>query len=454
MTKKAIAFPAAAAALLGAVILSFFITEYSLQLRAGGVLGACLILWISEAMPISLSSLMMICLLPFLGLMSFNDALSNFGVNTALFIMASSGITIALSDGAIPKFLTNLMMKKFGGKPRLLILGTALLVTVFSAFVSSLATCALFTALIVSALKSSGIRAGQTNLGKALMLTVPACAGIGGFMSPAGTPANILVIDLLKQQGIEVTFLKWCAVGFPVGIPAALLFALSVMLVFKPEKDLNPVVYSEVKFSPADIKTLVIVSAVIVGWFLTSFLPVISPTIVALLGLSVMFFPGFDLLDMKKFSSGVNWDLVLAMGSVSILMTAVSGTGLLSDISGALFGNISSLSPVLIIIIISLVICLLRAFIPTTTAVIALFAPMLISVSQTTGLRIAPLLMTASFWAASALLLIYTEPIYLISYKEGYFSEADLLKTGALPSLILCVAATLGIAGITRLLGM
>ena len=116
MTKKAIAFPAAAAALLGAVILSFFITEYSLQLRAVGVLGACLILWISEAMPISLSSLMMICLLPFLGLMSFNDALSNFGVNTALFIMASSGITIALSDGAIPKFLTNLMMKKLGGK--------------------------------------------------------------------------------------------------------------------------------------------------------------------------------------------------------------------------------------------------------------------------------------------------------------------------------------------------
>ena len=57
MTKKAIAFPAAAAALLGAVILSFFITEYSLQLRAVGVLGACLILWISEAMPISLSSL-------------------------------------------------------------------------------------------------------------------------------------------------------------------------------------------------------------------------------------------------------------------------------------------------------------------------------------------------------------------------------------------------------------
>ena len=107
-----------------------------------------------------------------------------------------------------------------------------------------------------------------------------------------------------------------------------------------------------------------------------------------------------------------------------------------------------------VMIIISLVIYLLRAFIPTTTAVIALFAPMLISVSQTTGLSISALLMTASFWAASALLLIYTEPIYLISYKEGYFRELDLLKTGIIPSLALSAAATFVIYYLTCLVGI
>lgn len=454
MKKKTIAVAAAAAVLILSVILSFIITDYNMHLRAVGILVACLILWVSEAMPISISALLMIALLPFLGLMSFDEAISNFGVNTSLFIMASSGITIALSNGAIPKFLTNLLMKKCGRHPVILIFGVALLVALFSAFVSSLATCALYTALVAAALKASGIKPGQTNFGKALMLIIPACAGIGGFMSPAGTPANILVIDLLKQQGIDVTFLKWCAVGFPIGIIAVLLFTLSVVLVFKPEKDIEPIEYDQVKFSSQDISTLVIVAAVIIGWFLTSFIPGINPTMVAIIGLAIMFFPPVRLLDIQKFSHGVNWDLVLAMGSVSVLMTAISDTGLLTDVSNALFGNIGSLAPIVIMVIISLVICILRSFIPTTTAVIVLFAPMLISISQTTGLSIGALLMTASFWAASALLLIYTEPIYLITYKEGYFSETDLLKTGIIPSLVLSVIATLGIDSLTRLLGI
>ncbi len=78
---------------------------------------------------------------------------------------------------------------------------------------------------------------------------------------------------------------------------------------------------------------------------------------------------------------------------------------------------------------------------------------MLISVSQTTGLSVSSLLLTASFRAASALLLIYTEPIYLIAYKEGCFSEADLLKAGIVPSLLLSVAATPGICYLSNLVG-
>ena len=215
MKKKTVAVSAAAAALLLFVVLSLIFQDRCMQLRAVGVLAACLILWITEALPISVSSLLMIALLPFLGMMRFEDAISNFGVNTALFIMASSGITIALSEGAVPKYLTNLIMKRCGKHPKLLIVGTALTVALFSAFVSSLATCALFTALVVSALKGSGIRPGQTRLGKALVLVIPACAGIGGFMSPAGTPANILVMDLLQQQGIAITFSNGARSVFP-----------------------------------------------------------------------------------------------------------------------------------------------------------------------------------------------------------------------------------------------
>ena len=69
-------------------------------------------------------------------------------------------------------------------------------------------------------------------------------------------------------------------------------------------------------------------------------------------------------------------------------------------------------------------------------------------------MSVSALLMTASFWAATALLLIHTEPIYLISYKEGYFREADLLRVGVVPSLVLSAAATAGIYYLTLMTGL
>lgn len=449
--KKSVFLLAALLIMAASVACSFAVPGKSAEIRAAGLLLCCLTLWITEAMPISISALLMLALLPFLDLMSFGDVLSNFGVNTALFIMASSGITAALSVSAIPRFLANQVIRRCGAHPRSLVIGISLLVAVFSAFVSSLATCALFASMISDMLRQSGIEPRKTNIGKDLMLVIPACAGIGGFMSPAGTPANILVMDLLGQHGIKITFLQWCAIGFPVGLLAALLFALSVIIVFKPEKNVAQIPEGKVRFEKKDIAVAVIMLTVVAGWFAGSFVPLLNPTVVALIGLAALFVTPFDLMDMPRFSKGVNWDLVLAMGSVSVLMTAVADTGLLSALAQSVFNSMGGMAPLVLLMIISLVICLFRAVIPTTTAVIALFAPMLISIAGATGLSLATLLLIASFWAASALLLIYTEPIYLIAYQKNYFTQKDLIKCGAVPSLLLCAAATCGIDALTRI---
>lgn len=448
--KKGIIIAAALLLLAVSVLCSLPFPDSGNAIRAVGMLLCCLVLWITEAMPISVSALLMLALLPFLGLMDWSGVVQNFGVNTALFIMASSGITAALSVSSIPRFLANKVIQRCASRPALLVTGIALLVALFSAFVSSLATCALFSSMISDMLRQVKIEPRKTNLGKDLMLVIPACAGIGGFMSPAGTPANILVMDMLGKEGVHISFLQWCAIGFPVGIFATLLFALSVILVFRPERNAAQIQQEKVRFTKKDIAVAVIVLVVVAGWFLGSFVPLLNPTVVALIGLAALFMTPLDLMDMPRFSKGVNWDLVLAMGSVSVLMTAVADTGLLSQAAQALFSNTQALPPLVLLMLISLVICVFRAVIPTTTAVIALFAPMLLSIATASGLSVATLLLIASFWAASALLLIYTEPIYLIAYQKGYFTQKDLLRCGALPSLLLCAAATFGIDALAR----
>lgn len=421
--------------LIISIILSFIFPTALLKIRAIGILIACLILWISEAVPMFVSTLFMICLLPFLGLMSFNDAISNFGINTAFFIMATSALTIVISESNIPSNIISKMLNKYSNKPKRLLFFLGLFITIFSGFVSSLATCTLFYSLISSCLKKNDIK-NNSNFARDIMMIIPACSGIGGFISPAGTPANLLVIDILKQYNINITFLDWFSIGFPICVLTSLIFILSVVLIYKPEYVQIKNISHSVTYNNKDKLIILILFFVILGWFLSSFYD-ISTTLIALIAMTIMFIPKIDLLNTKKFASGVNWNLVISMGGVSILMIAISNTNVFVDIINAIFNNISNLPVILILFIISLCICLIRTFIPTTTAVIALLSPILINMSSKFNLNTTSLLLLAAYWAACAFLLVFTEPIYMITYKDNYYKAMDLFKVGIIPTLIL-----------------
>lgn len=419
------------------VVLSSAFDFGGFQLKAVGLLAAALMLWISNALPMAISTLLIILVLPLLGLMEYNEVMSNFGVGTSLFIMASSGITVGISKSNIPYKITEKVFSKMGDHTVRLVYCFGLCVTVFSGFVSSLATCTLFTALVSTAMRNMKLKGDNSNLSKALMLVIPVCSGIGGFISPAGTPANILVLDLLNKNGMNLSFGQWCVLGLPVCIISAIIFLTFVVLVFKPEKiDFKTALESK-KLSKDDFKVLFVVVLVIVGWFLSGFVSRLNITLVAMVGLAIFFVPSMKVITFDQFSQGVNWDLVFTMGSVSVLMIAVANTGVITNAAEFLVPYLSGSGIYLLLVGLSLFICIIRAFVPTTTAVIALLAPMLMSISELSELNFGALLLIAAYWAATALLLIYTEPIFLISYKEGDYKQKDLLKVGLPTNLVL-----------------
>lgn len=274
-------------------------------------------------------------------------------------------------------------------------------------------------------------------------------------MSPAGTPANILLIDLLADYNITITFGQWCIIGFPIGLIAVGLFSISLILLFPPESldKSEPNHFKPASaMSPSDTKTIIIVSAVIILWFASGWIKTLNTTMIAIIGLSIMFLPGIALLDWDKFSNGVNWDLVLTMGTVSVLMTGISKTGIMNQISAAVLGGIGDMPLLLSMFCVSLTICIIRAFVPTTTAVVALLVPMLIEISSATGFSMLNLLFILGFWTAAALLLVYTEPIYLITFENRYYRGIDLLKVGLIPCILLSAITVLLIPCITQLI--
>ena len=440
-SKKSICILVSLIIIFAAYVISNFIQQGMEEVVGLAILIASLVLWISNVIPMSLSIVIMIGIMLLLKIISFEQFVSNVSINTATFVMASSGMALAILHSSIPTVVTNNILVKVDERPNFTIFAIGIVVTFFSAFMSSLATCALFSGIVLAVLKENGIKPNRSNFGKAIMLIIPACAGIGGFMSPAGTPANILIMDILNTNGYNISFAQWCIVGFPVGILTSIIFLLSVILVIKPENiKVNNEKIKVAKLEKKEKYIVAIVTLVVINWFISGIFSWLNITLIALIGLLIMLVLKF--VKIKDFFKEMNWDMVFTIGIVTALMFGINNTGLISSITEVIFSNIKFLSPMLVIIISSLVVCIFRAFIPTTTAVIVLFSPMLIGIAEFIGVSIVPYLFILSFWAASALLIVYTEPIYLISYKEGYFSQKDLLFTGVAPSLIMILVVS------------
>ena len=411
-----------------------------------GVFLAAITLWITEAFPISVSAIGMVILMPFFGVMDLSTALSGFGTGTVFFIMATAGITVALVNSTIPLRITAWIVGITKGKARWIILGFCVASGLLSGIMSSLATCALFFGFVAVMLKTAGCRPGTSGLGRALLIGLPVCSGIGGFLTPAGTPGNVLMMEIMEGYGIHMTFAAWSAVGIPFGLLAIVLAALWLPVVFKPEdvpdtaqeiirgrrEELGP-------WTPYEKKAVIVILAMLVCWFAGSWVKPLDTTTVAVLGMLVMFLPGVDLLNWDSFKNECNWNLVFIMGTATILMNGVTSTGAMNWIVERLFANIDAIPVVLMWVVVAIVICVIRALIPTTTAVIALFAPMLYSIAGMTGANLTAMILIPAFWGPADMMLIYTEPIFLITYGERYYTEGDLLKFGWLPSLVMAV---------------
>ena len=89
-----------------------------------------------------------------------------------------------------------MLLKPFGTKSEVVLLGFLLVTAIFSAFVSNTATAAMMLAFLAPVLRSLPAD-GKGRI--ALALAIPVGANLGGIMTPIGTPPNLIVLDNLRM---------------------------------------------------------------------------------------------------------------------------------------------------------------------------------------------------------------------------------------------------------------
>ena len=125
----------------------------------------------------------------------------------------------AVKEG-VDKAMSSLLLRPFGSKPLWIMLGLMLVTALFSMWMSNTATTAMMITLVVPMLAQMP---GKDPFRKALVLCVPFAANIGGMGTPIASPPNAVAVGFLQKANLQVGFLEWMLLASPL-VLALLLF--------------------------------------------------------------------------------------------------------------------------------------------------------------------------------------------------------------------------------------
>lgn len=397
---------------------------------------ALLVCLSTGALPLGLTSLIFMMLYYVLGAAtSLPAAVSGMATPPVFFILASFGMSAAVSESPISRRILYFMLKVFGKSLKSTLLGLMFATAVVSAFISNVPVTAMFVTIGLAFLKLYKDEESRKQTGRTMMIAIPVAAMIGGIMTPVGSSPNLVAISTLKSMAdYDISFVEWAAYGVPIALILIPLAWLIITRVFPPvelerERFRKFVEDSRVteKVDRQEAKVICIMGTMIVLWILSSWIPVINLYVVAVLGVAVMFLPGVQVLDWENFKKNTNWDVVFVTASVISLGNIISETGLSTWVVNTVFPADLSLPAYAMVCITAVFVILMLLVVPISGALIQILAGPLIVVAANCGIAPVVLIVTLCFCATNCYLLpIDTVP--LLAYSTGYFQMTDMPK--------------------------
>jgi len=401
----------------------------SLLLFAGTIF-----LWVSGLLPLAVTALLSMALLPLAGILPAKQTYALFGNEAVFFILGAFILGAAMTETGLSTRLARAMLVRFGNTPRRLALTVFLLAASLSFCMSEHAVAAMLFPVVVEISASLNLKPGRSSYAKLLLMSIAWGCIIGGIATYLGGARAPLAAGMLRETtGIDIAFFDWTMAAIMIVVPL-LFIGFSLLLYFFPP-DLNSVEDGlrvlnrkrlEVgKISYDEMITALVMIATIGGWVF--FGRQLGLAAIAILGTAVLF--AFRVVSWQKIEEYVNWGIILMYGGAIALASAMEKSGAalwLADKALTTF----TLSPFQIVAAISLLAILLTECI-SNAAVIAILMP--IGLSLASGLGIDPRVMTLAIAlpAGLAYCLPMGTPATAIVFGSGYLKSRDMIVPGA-----------------------
>lgn len=308
-----------------------------------GLFATALFLWVCEAIPNYLTSMLLICGLVLTGILKAKPAMATLGdpviwLNVSAFIMAS-----AMVKTDLVKRVALWLILRFGKNASSIFLTFLAINTILAAFVNATAAKAALMMpifMVVSAIYGAPGTDKTNNFARNLVLhnLLMINATCNAFMTGSG--ANLLGVALLAGAGVSIFYFDWLAAGLPLEVGFGVLsYLIGVRFVFPlTEEDKQPKLsggrealeraYEELGgLKTNEIKAAVVFLLVLLVWA-TDKLHGLNSTIVAMLGALVMLAPQAKIVSWNDVD--IPWHLMIFSAGAYSLGAGLKATDLMA----------------------------------------------------------------------------------------------------------------------------
>lgn len=421
--------------------------------------------WITEAIPIAVTSLLPIVLFPLSGALDLSTTTASFGHKYIFLYIGGFIIAIAIEKWNLHRRIALNIINLIGSDIKKIILGFMIATAFLSMWISNTATAVMMLPIgiaIISQLKDNpNTIENETNLfGKALMLAIAYSASIGGMATLIGTPPNLVLAGVVSNiYDYEITFLQWFIFGFPISV--VLLFICWKYLTryafnFEQKKfpggktEIKRLLASLGKISYEEKMVAIVFGTTAFFWITRSFLfakimPALDDTIIAIIFAIVLFLiPAKNKThNLMTWEDALNlpWGILLLFGGGLAIASGFESSGLAVWIGNQMTAFAGLTTLVLILLLIGAVNFLTE--ITSNTATTAMLLPVLAPMALTVDMHPFVLMVGAAVAASCAFMLPVATPPNAVVFGSGYLRIPDMVSKGFVMNLLSIIILTL-----------
>ena len=431
--------------------------------------------WMTEAVPIEMTSLLPLTLFPLIGVAPIAKAAAPYASDVIYLFMGGFILGLAIERWGLDKRIAFFTLRLTGTHPAAMTAGFMAATAFLSMWISNTACAAMMVPIAVSVIdlvlrsrtgqglrELGGIpqdRKGERNFALGLLLAVAYSASIGGIATLIGSPPNGIAARFIAQTyGTEVSFLQWMAFGLPftlVFLPMAWLILTRLLfpagfdhieggrqMIAEQYRKLGPMTGGEKVtisvFGGAAflwifgglLKEVAIAGSRPFGGLTDSGVAMLATLALFLLPVDVK--RGVRAMDWET-AAKLPWGVLVLFGGGLSLAAAVEANGV-SAFIGEMTRGLGALPPLLLLLSV-VTLCVFLSEVTSNTAQVATMTPVLAAMAPAIGLDPKMLVVACALAASSAYMMPVGTPPNAIVFGTGLVRMPQMIRAGVVLNL-------------------